>query len=576
MPILRQKKKDPVKRAKERLVLLIAVFFIGFSAISFRLADLTLVNVTEPENIELSEKIQNIKEDFDGFRAPILDFRNEPLALSLPLKSLYADTKYIKNPKQDAKEITKLFPSLDEKRLEKKLASGNRFVWIKRHLSPDEQYEVNRLGIPGLNFKDEFKRFYPQKNTTAHVTGYTGLDNFGLSGIERSYNERLMTDNAPLKLTIDHKIQHITKDALNTAIKDFNAVGGAALVMDAKTGAIRAMVSLPDFDPHNPGNAKPKERFNTATLGVFEMGSTFKIFSAAAALELGGIDLDDKFDCRKPVRYGRFTINDYHAEKRIMTVPEIFMHSSNIGHVLMAEKVGTDKMKAFYKKLGFFERPNFDIQELGSPLIPNPWRDINTATSAYGHGLAITPIQLVSSAASMVNGGHKVYPHLVAQESIYTQSEEEVEQPHQTDQLISPQTSDQIRQMLRITALEGTGKKADVKGYSVGGKTGTAEKNKSGQYSTDSLISSFLGVFPMDNPQFILYVMVDEPKGNQSSYGYATGGWVAAPAVQTIISRMTSLLGIPPKSIETINNFDTNMAAYAILQKSKPDADSKR
>lgn len=571
MPILRQRKKDPIKRAKQRLILLVVFFFIGFSAISFRLADLTLVNMKEPEQLELSEQVQNIKEDFDGFRAPIIDARNEPLALSLPLKSLYADTKYIKKPKEDAKALKKLFPSLNQQKLEKKLASGNRFVWIKRHLSPNEQYEVNRLGIPGLNFKDEYKRFYPQKNTTAHITGYTGFDNFGLSGVERAYNERLMTDKTPLKLTIDHKLQHVTKNALETAIKDFTAIGGAALIMDAKTGAVKAMVSLPDFDPHSPGDAKPEERFNRATLGVFEMGSTFKIFSSAAALEFANIQMTDKFDCRKPLKYGRFRIHDFHAQERIMTVPEIFMHSSNIGHALMAEKVGTERFKKFFNKLGFFEKPEFDIKEVGHPLVPNPWRDINTVTASYGHGIAITPIQLVAGAAAMVNGGHKVKPHLIAQKTIDEKNDDQ--HIHKENILISTKTSDQIRQMLRLTSVEGTGKKADVQGYMVGGKTGTAEKNEGGRYDRKSLISSFLGVFPMDDPQFILYVMVDEPKGNQSSYGYATGGWVAAPAVKTIVSRMTSLLGMPPKSIETINNFDSNMAAYAIYQKNKPQTD---
>lgn len=564
---LRKSKTDPVNRAKGRLKFALGCFLLFFLAIGFRLADLTLINMGQ-EMPALDPAVAEINEDFDGFRAPILDQKGKPLALSLPLKSLYADAKYIRQSAQTAEKLSALFPTLDSKKLQKEFASKKRFIWVKRHLTPDEQYHVNRLGLPGLYFKDEYRRFYPQKNATAHIMGYTGFDNLGLAGIERRLNESVMTSKEPVSLTLDKDIQHATRHALKSAIDNFEAKAGAAIVMNAKTGALVSMVSLPDFDPHNPGNANTKSRFNRATLGVFEMGSTFKLFSAAAALEHGNIHLDDTFDCRKPLRFGRFEINDYHAQKRIMNVPEIFMHSSNIGHVLMTEKVGTDKIKTFFNELGFLARPqDFDLGEVGRPLVPNPWREINTVTASYGHGIAISPLQLVSAAATMVNGGYKIKPHLIVKDA---------KAPHLKQRIISEKTSRDLRELLRLTVLEGTGGKADVPGYLVGGKTGTAEKNKGGQYSQKSLISSFLGAFPMDDPEFILYVMVDEPKGNQSSYGYATGGWVAAPAVQTIIQRMTSLLGIPPKTNRQITHFDSNMAAAAVLKKQAAVSDSRR
>ncbi len=550
MSLLKEKKTDPVKRAKNRLLFALCVFLIIFTAIAFRLADLTLVNFGKETLYALTQKDPK----FNGYRASILDRNGEPLALSLELKSLYADAKLVRDPTQTAKRLKKLFPDLSEKKLEKNLKSKKRFVWIKRHLTPKQQYAVNRLGIVGLDFKDEYKRFYPQGDMTAHVIGYTNRDNRGVMGIEKSFDSVLTQDAAtPITVTLDSRIQHAAHFALNDAIKKFKAKAGAALVMHAKTGEILSLVSLPSFNPHTVSNPNDPALFNRATLGVFEMGSTFKIFSAAASLEKGGVKITDHFDCTKPLKYGRFTINDFHAEERVMSVPEIFMHSSNIGHVLMTRKVGTEKLQNFYRNLGLLERPEFDLPETTSPLLPSPWREINTATASYGHGIAVSPLNLMQAAGTVINGGFAITPHLV---------ERKIPLP---ESILSEKTSNQIRELLRLTVTEGTGKNSTVSGYLVGGKTGTSEKLKNGSYSKKSLISSFIGMFPMNNPEYIVYVMVDEPVGNQSSYGYATGGWVAAPAVQSIIERIVSIMGIPPLDSQTVNAFDTNLSVRAAL-----------
>lgn len=561
MSVLKNKKHDPLKRAKGRLIFAGFTIALVFAAIFFRLADLTLSPYFSASLKEQS--LAAVDDGEDDQRADIIDRNGLLLASSVITSSLYADAFYIKNPKDVTAALSKIFPDLNKKELEDKLSSQKRFVWIKRQITPSQKYDVNRLGIPGLEFKDEYRRIYPQGNLFSHVLGYTNIDSVALSGLEKGANDLIIESKSPVQLTLDARIQHIVRDELSKAIEEFKAKAGAGIVMNAKTGEIISLVSLPDFDPHHPGGGKEDNKFNSATLGVFEMGSTFKIFSAAAGLEHSDLSLRTEIDCRTPLKYGRFTISDYHPEKRIMTVPEVFMHSSNIGHVKIAERVGTEKMKEFFKDLGLFKKLDLEIPELGQPLIPSPWREINTATASFGHGIAITPLHLVTGASSIVNGGLIVKPTLLKKSDVRMPSEH----------IISKENSRRISEMLRLTVLEGTGKKADAKGYLVGGKTGTSEKNSHGKYNKKSLMSSFLASFPTDNPEYIVYMMVDEPVGNQRSYNYATGGWVAAPAVKNIIQRMTSLLGIPPKTDQQIGSYDLSMSVNDVPRQKKKGND---
>jgi cell division protein FtsI (penicillin-binding protein 3) len=324
-------------------------------------------------------------------------------------------------------------------------------------------------------------------------------------------------------------------------MKKFSAKAAVGMVMDVNSGDVIAMVSLPDFNPLHPGDARDAAMFPRATLGVYEMGSTFKLFSMAAALDSGRVHFSSSFDATKPLHYGRFTINDYEFKHRFLTVPEIFIYSSNIGTAKMAEFIGTDALKSFYRRMGFFDQVPVDLPERGTPLYPRPWRDINTLTASFGHGVAVSPLHLVRAAAALVNGGIMITPHLV-----------KADEPRglmpgpKGPRVVKPQTSLAIRQLLEMVVAAGTGRKAYVEGYDVGGKTGTAEKNSGGRYEKHLLLSSFLGVFPMTNPRYVVLAMLDEPHGTKDTWGYATGGWVAAPVVANVIAQLGPLYRILP------------------------------
>jgi cell division protein FtsI (penicillin-binding protein 3) len=323
--------------------------------------------------------------------------------------------------------------------------------------------------------------------------------------------------------------------------------------MDVHNGEVLALVSLPDFDPNHPGDIDGGASFNRTTQGVYEMGSTFKIFTAAMALESGTVDLDGGYDATEPIHIGRFTIRDYRPKRRWLTIPEILIYSSNIGAAKMASDVGIASQRAFMRKLGMLTSAAIELPEVGVPLVPSPWRKINTMTVAYGYGLAVSPIQLATGVATMVNGGI-FYPATLLPRS--PRASEETEEAKTNEhapeagepgsRVISPETSKQIRRLMRLVVAKSTGKKAAVNGYLVGGKTGTAEKSAGGGYSKKALLSSFVSAFPMTAPRYVLFVMLDEPKGTKKTFGYAGGGWVAAPVVRRVIARIAPMLGIPP------------------------------
>jgi cell division protein FtsI (penicillin-binding protein 3) len=525
-------KEESLKTARSRLLILNGICLALFAIIVIRVGDLTLIQTPrEP----LSDKIasQTYHE-----RSDIVDRNGVLLATTLQVASLYADPTMIDNKAFVAKQLETI---LDIENPLSKLERKNRFVWIKRGITPKEHYEINALGQPGLGFRMESRRFYPQGNLSAHVVGFTNVDGKGLEGIERQYDKELSAGEDALELGLDIRIQHALHKALREKMNEFSAKAAIGGVIDVETGEIVAAVSLPDFDPHHAGKAQKNQKFNRFAVGVYEMGSTFKLFSTANFLEETQKPFSHTFDAREPLKEGRFTINDFHAEKRILTVPEVFIHSSNIGSALMGRAAGTQSMKDFYADLGLLDRIETDFPALGKPLIPSPWRDINTLTGAYGHGIAVTPLHVLQATAAIVNGG--IVPDLKFAKT--DRKNNEIQK-----RILSAATAHKMRQLLRLNVTDGSGEKADVKGYVVGGKTGTSEKVTATGYDEDKLLSSFIGVFPTHAPRYAVLAILDEPQGTKASFGYATGGWTGAPVVGDVIADMARIMGIPPVAQE--------------------------
>lgn len=524
--------------ARGRLVMMSICFILVYFVFAVRAFDLSVIQGRAiPHDNGLSLGLADVQTTGqETRRADITDRNGVLLATTLNTSSLYADSHLIADAPKAAKQLTKIFPDLRYGDVLQKLQSGKRFVWIRRNVSPDQQYKVLEIGEPGLEFETSTKRFYPQGELASHLLGYGDVDGSGLAGVERSFNNYL-NEGRNLRLTMDVRLQHILRREVLAAMTEFEAIGAAGAIMDVTNGEILAGVSLPDFNPHMPGDAK-NAVFNRLTLGAYELGSVFKIFSTAAFFERHDVPMSTTFDASEPIRIGGFSINDYHAEDRILTIPEVFMYSSNIGSALMGQAVGTEHLRSFYKDLGLLDPLDFEIREVARPLVPDPWREISTLTASYGHGLSTTPLQLITGVSSIVNGGYLVKPSLVMND--------EQNEVREDVRIVSAKTAQRMRQLLRLVVTDGTASKAEVQGYRVGGKTGTAEKIVDGKYDNKKKISSFVGVFPMDAPRYAVFVMVDEPKGQKHTWGYATGGWVAAPAVARIVASMGTVLGIPP------------------------------
>lgn len=524
--------KQSIETARHRLMVGGVLFAVAFSVVSLRLVDVTVLKEGHEPRVAHHNRTFGAERE----RADIVDRNGELLATSLGTASLYANPKLILDPGDAAAKLARALPGLVDKDLKQRLASDRSFVWVRRNLTPRQQFAVNRLGIPGLFFQHDERRVYPHGALTAHIIGFTDIDNRGLAGIEQSFDSRLRQASEPLALSIDLRLQHAVRQELAAAVDEFRAIGGAALVLDVATGEILALVSLPDFDPNNPGAADSDTRFNRITLGTYEPGSTFKIFNAAAALDYGVVTMRDGYDASKPIQISRFTISDYKGQKRWLSVPEIMMHSSNIGSARMGMDLGRERQRQFLARLGMLKPATLELPEVAAPLVPNPWRDINVMTVAFGHGISVTPLQLAVGVAAVANGG-------VLRPATLIRRADGAVVPG--ERVMSARTSEQVRTLMRLVVERGTGKSANAPGYMVGGKTGTAEKIVKGRYHRDMRISSFVGAFPMNAPRFVLYAMLDEPKGNKSTLGYATAGWVVAPLVGRLVNQIAALYGLP-------------------------------
>ncbi len=515
---------------KNRSLISFILFGFIFFCVAIRLLNVMLINNNSgSESLSLPSSLIE--------RGNIYDRNGEVLATSLVTGSAYANPQEIIDVKESVAKLISVFPELNKKEITKKLSSKKGFIWIKRYLTPKEQDKLNYLGIPGIYFQREERRIYPHKNLTSHILGFTGTDNIGLSGIEKTFDSVLKKDQQDVKLALDIRIQHVLHEELQKGMIKFQAKTGSAIMMDAKTSEIIGMVSLPDYDPNHPDKISKTSSFNSNTLGIYEMGSIFKIFTVASALEAGTVNLNSGYDATEDLKIGRHKITDHHKQKRWLSVPEILMHSSNIGTTKMILDVGAEKHKAFLKKLGFLDATKLEIPENGRPMTPRSWKDITMATLSYGYGIAISPLQLVNGIGAVVNGGLLNQPTLI----------KDGNKGASQQRVVSSRTSDQMRKLLHLVVKKGTARKSDVVGYVVGGKTGSANKKVGNAYVKKGKHRSlYAGAFPMYDPKYVILVMLDEPKGTKDTFGFSTGGWTATPMAKEMISRAAPLLGILP------------------------------
>jgi cell division protein FtsI (penicillin-binding protein 3) len=515
--------------ARSRLRVLGMALGVGFALLGVRAVELA---VTGPAEAVASARAE-VRADVRG---DLFDRTGQVLATTLQTHSLFADPTLIWDAAETAEALAGVLPDLDIERVVRDLSSRRRFVWIRRNLTPRQRQAVFALGMPGLEFRSEPRRVYPRGRLASHVVGYADRDLVGLAGAERAFNNALADDEGrPVALSIDMGVQFHLDEVLRSTMIEFEAEAASAIVMNVRTGEILGMVSLPDYDPNRPTDATSGERLNRAAQSVYEMGSTFKAFTVALALESGTATLESGYDASRPLEIGGHTIHDFHAEARWMTLAEIFTHSSNIGSSLIALEAGQEAQRDLMTRLRLLERAPIELAESAEPLLPSNWGPTETATISYGHGVAVSPIATIAAFAAIANGGVYVQPTLLpvaANETIVG------------ERVISETTAQAVLSLMRDNVTNGTGGRAEAIGYQVAGKTGTAEKPGRGGYDRNRLISSFSAVFPYDDPQYAVLVLLDEPQGNESTYGYATGGWTAAPATGEIISRIAPILGV--------------------------------
>ncbi|WP_026607085.1 peptidoglycan D,D-transpeptidase FtsI family protein [Methylocapsa acidiphila] len=484
-------------------------------------------------------------------RPDILDRNGEVLATDVKVMSVFAEPRRIIDKDEAVELLTAVLPDVDARELRTRLGSRKGFIWVKRAVTPKQQQEVYRLGLPGVGFLPENKRIYPNGPLAAHVLGFANLDGVGISGLEKYIDGQgladlhgagfsLTPDNLkPITTSLDLKATYAVRDELAKGIAKFRAKAGAATILDVDTGEVVAMASLPDYDPNTPADALDPNHINRLSVGVYEMGSTFKAISIAMALDLGKVNLHSRIDARDSLRHGRFTIHDYHAQHRVLSVPEVFTYSSNIGVARMALMVGVEGHKAFLRKMGQLTRLRTELPETADPLVPRNWGELNTMTIAFGQGLNVAPLQAVMAVGALVNGGLLMAPTFLKRG--------EAEAKQVAVRVVKPETSESMRYLMRLNAEIGTAKIADIKGYFVGGKTGTADKIVHGHYATDKVFTTFMAILPSDKPKYLYLTLLDEPQGLPEDGYYHTAAHNAGSVTGKIIERTGPLLGIPPR-----------------------------
>ncbi len=530
--------------AKSRKIAGYRLIFAGFSML-FIFCIIGMQSVALAiKNLPPSESLPSTIND--KTRGSIFDQKGRILASTVPINILYADPKHIFNPEQVASELLPFLPNLSKEILLEKLTKNSRFSELDRKLTPKRHSAILQLGIPGIYVKPSTIRIYPQGTEAAHIVGAVDRDNIGIAGIEKSQNGKLAAGEN-INLSIDTGLQTILRKALKTQIDKFEAIGGAGLILNMKTGEIIAATSLPDFDPNHIMLSTDAARFNQVTKGVYEMGSIFKVLNTAIALETGAIDMHRTVDVSKPIPIAGQIINDYKPIKGSITLAEILVRSSNIGSAHISQMIGPKTQRKYMKQLGLLEPSSLEIVENGVPLVPDDWSNITAMTVSYGYGLSVSMVQAAAAIAAAGGDGHFISPTLLkrnANEAI------------KKVRVFSKQTSKAVRSMMRLVVSHklGTGNFADAHGYLVGGKTGTAEKIKNKDFNRNANRVSFVATFPVNDPAYLIMIMVDEPVKQKHSHNYATAGWVVAPAIRDIVNQISPILNVHPVDISKPEN----------------------
>jgi cell division protein FtsI (penicillin-binding protein 3) len=535
---------DRAAKARARVGFAMVVFAAIYAVIATRLVMFAVGGDTHAARRTASQ------DAIATARPDILDRNGEVLATDVKSPSLFGEPRRIIDKDEAIELLTATLPDLDTGEVRERLSGKKGFVWLKREITPKQQQVIHKLGIPGIGFLRENKRVYPSGAEVAHLIGLVNIDNQGIAGMEKWLDTNGLADlhragfatdrlQKAVELSIDLRVEHALRDELLKAKEKFKAKAASGLVSNVRTGEIVAMVSVPDFDPNNPKEAHDPERINRLTTGVYEMGSTFKTLTLAMALDSGKANLGTLYDARGALHYGKFAIHDTHPLGRPITLSEVFTFSSNVGAARVALGQGVEAHRAFLKKVGQLDRLRTELPESASPIVPKRWAELNTITIAFGHGIAVAPLQAVMGINAMINGGNLIPP------TFMKRSEEEALAI--AKRVVKKETSDKIRYLMRLNAEIGTAKKADVPGYYIGGKTGTSEKVVNGRYSKKQVLNSFTAIMPADNPQFQLLVMLDEPKSLPETHGFITSGWNAVPTGGKVIERIAPLLGIEPR-----------------------------
>jgi len=542
--------RDIFRMSGEKSEPRVGLVILGFSGLFLAIVGrLVMLGAFPSDQVGLRRATSNA---ISAARPDILDRNGIQLATDIRTVSVFAEPRNILDKDEATELLTAVLPDLNAKELRDKLGTKKGFVWVKREITPRQQAEVHRLGIPGVGFVPENKRVYPNGNVAAHVLGFANVDNIGIAGIEKYIDSQGLqdlngagfavqaSDLKPVQLSIDMRVQHLLRDELVKGIEKYRAIAAAGAVMDVNTGEMIALVSLPDFDPGNPVDALEKDRINRMNVGVYEMGSTFKALTIAMALDSGKANINSSYSTAGGMmRFGRQVIKEYHGTGRTLTVPEVFLHSSNMGSIKMALSVGVEGHKAFLRKMMQLDRMTTELPESASPIVPQRWGEINTATIAFGHGLAVAPIQALAAVGALVNGGYLIKP------TFLKRSEEEAKKD--AIRVIKPETSEAMRFIMRINGEKGSARFADIPGYFVGGKTGTAEKVINGRYAKNKNFTTFTAIAPSDKPRYVFLAIYDEPKGYAESGGYSTAAWNAGKTTGKVIERAAPILGMAPR-----------------------------
>ncbi|MBP1844306.1 cell division protein FtsI (penicillin-binding protein 3) [Rhizobium petrolearium] len=522
----------------------VVFFLIGARLVQYGIADpLTTASLGSPTVV--------------ASRPDIVDRNGALLATDVNMVSLYADPRRIIDADEVVEKLAQVIPNLDWSETHKRLRSGTAFQWLKRQLTPRQQAAVLALGIPGVGFRPEKRRFYPGNATASHILGHVNVDNQGLAGMERYLDQQGLSDLRaagmtgdtplePVTLSIDIRVQNIVREVAATAMIAYKAEAAGAVILDVDTGEVLAMASVPDYDPNEPSRTLPdgnvdkeyeKGWFNRVSNATYEMGSTFKSFTLAMGLDEEKITLNSVVDASRPIQLGGFTIRDFKGKNRALTIPEVFQYSSNIGTAAIADMVGIEGHQQFLAKLGLLSKMKTEMPGVATPTQPRTWKKINSVTISFGHGVATTPLQTAVAAASLINGGSLVPP------TFLRRSREQAKLLSRT--VIKDKTSADMRYLYTWNGLKGSGRSAQVEGFNVGGKTGTADKVINGRYANDINFNAFVAAFPMDRPKYVVLSIIDAPKTGEHSG--RTAASTAAPMIKSIISRAAPLLGVQPR-----------------------------